>query len=110
MPLTNGDVVQSTTRDMIFKCLEKRDDKDNFYWWSAKELAKVAGVAAGTVHHHINSFRHYNVLRVEYDKKNKQTPVYKIDPLKYNKYIEVKDKINSGEIKTSERRKLRKKK
>ena len=110
MPLSNGDVVPSTTRDVIFECLEEKDEAGKFYWWSAKELAEKASVAAGTVHHHINSFRHYDVLEVRFDKRNKQTPVYKINPLKFTQYVEIKNKINNGEIKTSERRQLKKKK
>jgi len=110
MPLNNGEVVPLTTRDIIFNCLEEKNALGKFQWWSAKELAEKAGVAAGTVHHHINSFRYYDVLEIAFDKKNSQTPVYKIDPLKLSRYYEIKEKINNGDIKTSERKILRKKK
>ena len=110
MPRSDEDVVPHTTRDIIFDCLEEKDELGKFYWWSAKELAERASVAAGTVHHHINSFRYYDVLEVRFDKRNKQTPVYKINPLKLSKYYETKEKINNGEIRTSERKILRTKK
>ncbi len=105
MPLKENEVQNLSTKQIIFMCLEKKDEEGNYMYWSIRELSSVANKVPSTIHHHINPLQAYDVLEVMYSADNPQTPVYKIkDP---EKYFEIKDKIMKGKIKTSKRIKLR---
>lgn len=105
MPLTNGDIQEDQTRTIVFNCLEKKDEKGKYMYWSVKEIADEAGKVPSTIHYYLNPFKARGVLDEKYAKSNPQVPVFRIKNIQL--YLTVKEKILSGDIKMSERTKLR---